>query len=87
MTVSDVSRILTSAEVQDKCRPKKRNDHKQGHFQGGSDVAQDRAALRLNPYKGVLAGAAKKQKKLGDQHKRTAAIKKQRKAAAQKGKK
>jgi len=60
MTVADVSRILTSAEVQDKCRAKRKNEFKV--YRKTNALKNKRAKLRLNPYAAVTAGVARSAK-------------------------
>eukprot|EP01065_Artemidia_motanka_P009019 TRINITY_DN145_c0_g1_i1.p2 TRINITY_DN145_c0_g1~~TRINITY_DN145_c0_g1_i1.p2 ORF type:complete len:375 (+),score=128.19 TRINITY_DN145_c0_g1_i1:69-1127(+) len=61
MTVSDVSRILNSAEVQGKCRPKRRSLSKRTVKTNA--LSNKRAARKLNPYRAVLASARRGVKK------------------------
>eukprot|EP01065_Artemidia_motanka_P009021 TRINITY_DN145_c0_g1_i6.p1 TRINITY_DN145_c0_g1~~TRINITY_DN145_c0_g1_i6.p1 ORF type:complete len:381 (+),score=138.93 TRINITY_DN145_c0_g1_i6:75-1145(+) len=59
MTVSDVSRILNSAEVQGKCRPKRRSLSRRTVKTNA--LSNKRAAAKLNPYRVVLATNKKRQ--------------------------
>eukprot|EP01065_Artemidia_motanka_P009022 TRINITY_DN145_c0_g1_i7.p1 TRINITY_DN145_c0_g1~~TRINITY_DN145_c0_g1_i7.p1 ORF type:complete len:379 (+),score=144.79 TRINITY_DN145_c0_g1_i7:89-1138(+) len=61
MTVSDVSRILNSAEVQAKCRPKRRTCTRRTVKTNA--LKNKRAARKLNPYKAVAASAARRLQK------------------------